>query len=167
MRRTRRPLRRSRFTDLYDPDGSKGINAIVFDSSAQWCIACQYEAGNIQQWLSATGPNSGNWKALGVQLVTLIIQTNAYEPASIETAEQWRTLFNLSDIYVGADPNVSFATPSLPHNLVVDPRTMKVTNDIEADINNGTFNPAGTDDAGTGETPDSAVAQLATKNQTP
>jgi hypothetical protein len=149
-------------TDLYDCDGSKGINAIVFDSSGQWCIACQYEAGNIQNWLSSTGPNAGNWTALGVTFITLVIQTNSYEPASIVTADQWRTQFNLTDIYVGADPGVSFPTGSLPHNLLVDPRTMKVTNDFETDD----YDAAGDDDAGTGEAPDPFVAKLAKKNQT-
>jgi hypothetical protein len=146
-------------TDLYDPDGTKGINAIVFDTSAQWCIACQFEAGEIPDWLSSTGSNPGGWTALGVQFVTLVIQTNSYEPATIETAEQWRSLFNLTNIYVAADPGITFPTPSLPHNLLVDPRKMTVTADLDDDN-------VAADDAGTAQVADPAVAQLAVQNQT-
>jgi hypothetical protein len=150
-----------KMTDLYDCDGSKGINAIVFDSSAQWCVACQYEAGNIPAWLSGTGPGHGNWSALGVRFVTLVVQTNSYEPATITTAEQWRNLFNLSAITVTADPGDTFPTPSLPHNILVNPRTMRVTDILDDDNYDAAV--AGSD---TAEGPDPAVAKLATQNQT-
>jgi hypothetical protein len=145
-------------TDLYDPLGTKGINAIVFDTSAQWCIACQGEAGELPDWLSSTGSNPGGWTALGVQVVTLVIETNSYEPATIETAEQWRSLFNLTNIYVAADPGITFPTPSLPHNLLVDPRTMKIVVDLDDD-------EVPADDAGTAQVADPAVAELAIQNQ--
>lgn len=153
-----------KITDLYDCDGTKGINAIVFDSSAQWCIACQYEAGNIPSWLGSTGPNAGDWNTLGVQIVTLMIQTNSYEPASVVTADQWRmqyALGGLPSIWVVADPDITFPTPSLPHNMLVDPRTMKVTDDLDNDVYDASFAP----DAGTISPPDPAVAALATTNK--
>jgi hypothetical protein len=117
-----------KLSDLYDCDGSKGINAIVLDTSAQWCIACQGEAQSIPTWLGATGQGAGNWTALGVQFVTLMIQTNLTEPATITTAEQWRTLYGLTGIWVAADPGVTFEnTNALPMNMLVDPRTLKIT----------------------------------------
>src|SRR5438105_4803394 len=34
--------------DLFDCDGTKGINAIVFDVSAEWCAACVSEASDFK-----------------------------------------------------------------------------------------------------------------------
>src|SRR5215472_16178311 len=63
-----------RVTDFYDCDGSKGINALLMDTSAQWCVPCQGEATDIPHWMSASGPGAANWSALGVQVLTLVIQ---------------------------------------------------------------------------------------------
>jgi hypothetical protein len=146
-----------KITDFYDCDGTKGINALFIANSAQWCVACQYEAGDIPQWMGSTGPIAGDWAALGVSFLTLVIQTNSYEPATINTAQQWRTLYDLTGIYVAADPGDSFPTASLPHNLLVDPRTMKVAVNLDNDTEYG-------DDAGD-ELPDPVVAQLAMQNK--
>jgi len=35
--------------DYYDPDGSKGINAIYLVVSAQWCVPCQGEAKQLSR----------------------------------------------------------------------------------------------------------------------
>jgi hypothetical protein len=137
-------------TDFYDPDGSKGINALVVDSSGQWCVACQYIAKLIPSWFSAKGDN---WKGLGVQMITLVIQNNNYEPATLTTAQQWRSLFDLNFIYVVADPNDTFPTNALPSELLVDPRTMKVVRDL------------GDDTAMTADGADPEVADLAKTNQ--
>jgi hypothetical protein len=136
--------------DFYDPDGTKGINALVIDSSGQWCVACQYIAKLIPSWFSAKGDN---WKALGVQMLTLVIQNNNYEPADLTTAQQWRALFDLNFIYVVADPNDTFPTNALPSELLVDPRTMKITRDLSDDS------------AMTADGADPEVATLAKANQ--
>lgn len=121
-----------KITDLYDPDGSKGINAIVIDSAGQWCVACQGIAQEIPTWLS---PNGDNWAKLGVKILNLVIQNNDYEPSTVTTAEQWRTQWNLTSIYVVADPNDTFPTNELPYELLVDPRTMKVVHNLSDDTN--------------------------------
>ena len=140
-----------KMSDLYDPDGSKGLNAIVFDNAGQWCVACQAAAAYIPGWMSSSG---GNWTALGVAFETLVIQTNSYEPATITTAKQWRDMFTLgSDTYVAADPLITFATASLPHTLLADPRTMKVTLVLDGDGNYP------------GPAADPAVTQLAMMNK--
>jgi hypothetical protein len=141
-------------SDLLDCDGKKGINAIVFDTSGQWCVACQAEAESVPTWMGDTGSGAGHWSSLGVRFVTLIIENDAYEPATIVTADQWRNMFGLTSIYVAADPNASLPAQALPHNLLVDPRTMKVSRDLDND------NAAGTPQA------DPAVAALAKKNST-
>ncbi|HEX3346201.1 MAG TPA: hypothetical protein VHS09_16575 [Polyangiaceae bacterium] len=138
-------------TDLYDCDGTKGLNAIVVDSAGQWCVACQGIAKEIPSWLS---PKGDNWLGLGVQILNLVIQNNDYEPATVTTAQQWRDLFGLTSIYVVADPSDTFPTDALPYELLVDPRTMKVVHDLSSDS------------AQTADGADPAVATLAMKNAT-
>ncbi len=140
-----------KITDLYDCDGTKGLNAIVVDSAGQWCVACQGIAQEIPSWLSTKGDN---WTKLGVQILNLVIQNNDYEPATVTTAQQWRDLFMLDTIYVVADPSDTFPTNALPYELLIDPRTMKVVHDLS------------TDTTATADGADPAVATLAKKNQT-
>jgi hypothetical protein len=138
-----------KITDLWDPDGSKGINAVVIDSSGQWCIACQGIAKLIPGWFS---PKGDDWAKLGVQMITLVIQNNNYEPATVTTAQQWRALFSLNELYVVADPADTFPTNALPSQLLVNPRTMKVVRDLSNDT------------AQTADGADPQVATLAMKN---
>lgn len=138
-----------KITDLYDCDGSKGINAIVVDSAGQWCVACQAIVQQVPIWLSSSGDK---WTKLGVQILNLVIQNNDYEPATITTAQQWRDQYKLTSIYVVADPNDTFPTNELPYELLVDPRTMKVVHNLTTDTNQ----------AADGSDPN--VTQLATKN---
>jgi hypothetical protein len=148
-------------TNLYDCDGSKGINAIVVLSSAQWCVACQQEAEFIPSWLASTGPIAGDWSALGVQVVTLVTQTNQNEPATLATAEQWRTENSVTDVWVVADPALTFPSDTIPHDLLIDPRTMKVVDDMD----NDNYDAAAPASDPTGEAPDPSVAKLATTNK--
>lgn len=111
--------------DLYDCDGSKGINAIVFDVSATWCAACQTQAAD-QPKLAA------DYDKLGVKVITLMVQDASNAPATISTAESWKQQYKLTDVAVCADPQFSFqpsasGSVSLPMTIVVDPRTMIIT----------------------------------------
>jgi hypothetical protein len=123
-------------TDFYDCDGSKGVNAIVLDDAAQWCVYCQQLAPYIPTWMSSKGEN---WTKLGVGYLNLVTQNNDYEPATITVAQQWRSMFNLSPIYVVADPNFTFPASGLPHTLLADPRTMKVVADMDGDSLNADY----------------------------
>ncbi len=110
--------------DLYDCDGSKGINALVFDVSAQWCAACQSQAANQSQLFT-------QYDQLGIHVVTLVVQDASSAPATTATAQQWKDQYGLTDITVAADPGFSFAplnqqSVSLPVTIIVDPRTMKI-----------------------------------------
>jgi hypothetical protein len=131
-------------TDLFDCDKSRGINAIVFDESATWCGACQQEAGDLE------GQMTSAWKTEGVFFVTLMCQDANGNPATTDTASQWKSAYGLNDIAVVSDPNASFLqnTGGLPTNVLVDPRTMKIVSSSE----------------GYGG-PDPAVDQLAQKNK--
>ena len=110
--------------DVFDCDGSKGINAVVFDVAAVWCAACQSQAANANQLTSQDD-------TLGIRMVTLVVQDASQAPATIATALSWKNQYSLGDVTVCADPGFAFApaNPSqvqLPLTVIVDPRTMRI-----------------------------------------
>jgi hypothetical protein len=110
--------------DLWDCDGTKGINAIIFDVSAEWCAACQSQAANLPDLVS-------QYTQLGIDAVTLVVQDASSAPATTATALDWRTQYKLTGITVAADPSFSFApldetSVDLPVTIIVDPRTMTI-----------------------------------------
>jgi hypothetical protein len=130
-----------KLSDYYDCDGTRGVNALLIDVSAAWCGACQSEAPEVDQKLA------GSWGQEGVKVLTLMIEDEGGSPATVQTAKSWSTSFGLSHVAVAADPQGTFQVTSLPTNILVDPRTMKVLS-VE-----GSFDPSG-----------SAVDDLARKN---
>jgi len=114
--------------DLYDCDGRFGINAILFDEAALWCGPCQQEATDLPGFIS------GSWGPDGVKVVSLVVQDLQQKPATTANALTWRNQFNLKGIWVAADPAWIFShmgTNGLPMNVLVDPRTMKITKILE------------------------------------
>ncbi len=113
-------------TDFFDCDGSKGINAIVFDSSATWCGACQAEASELEGFIKS------NWGANGVAVITLMVEdANHKPPSSIAVAQEWMTQFHLNNVPVAINPSFDFAlyangSLGLPYNVLVNPRNMQV-----------------------------------------
>jgi hypothetical protein len=114
-------------SDLFDCDGSKGINALILDDSATWCDGCQGEA----QDLSTLTAQGGDFGAKGVQVLTLMCQDANSDAATSQTALDWRNTYNEVDDYVLADPNEIYKNEvgeALPKNVLIDPRTMKRVN---------------------------------------
>jgi hypothetical protein len=111
-------------SDFFDCDGRYQINAILFDEAALWCGPCQQEAQNIPAYMPTA-------KANGIKIVTLIVEDYQMKPATTANALTWRNMFKLNEIHVLADPAFFFSVPnqsnSLPTNVIVDPRTMKIT----------------------------------------
>ncbi len=113
-------------SDFLDCDGSKGINAVLFDTSAQWCGACQQEASQLESIIRT------NWGANGVAVITLMIEdNNGKRTSDVAVAQQWMKAFHLTNVPVVMDPQFEFAsyvngTIGLPYNVLVNPRDMKV-----------------------------------------
>lgn len=113
-------------TDFFDCDGTKGINAVVFDSSGQWCGACQQEATQLESYIKT------NWGPNGVTIITLMIEDNNHKPTTdIAVAQEWMKDFHLSNVPVVLDPKFEFAiytggSIGLPYNVLVNPRNMQV-----------------------------------------
>lgn len=110
--------------DYLDCDGSRGINALLLDTSALWCGACQHEALGMPEKMASS------WNAKGIRVITLIIQDGAGNPATIENTLAWKNSFRLDSIAVVADPDFTFVLPSgvvaLPEMVVVNPRNMQI-----------------------------------------
>jgi hypothetical protein len=106
--------------DLFDCDGSKGVNAVVLDVSASWCPSCQEEAPSVETQIE------GAWGADGVRILTLLVEDENRGPASTQTARDWIDAFGLAKLEVVADPGDTFSVHALPTNILVDPRTMKI-----------------------------------------
>lgn len=108
--------------DYFDCDGTRGINAILIDNSAVWCGACQEEASDLPT-------HQSEFKSAGIRVITLIVEDNAGNPATMSTASSWRNNFGLTMYATVADPDFHFAgqgSVGLPLQIIVDPRTMKI-----------------------------------------
>jgi hypothetical protein len=111
--------------DFYDCDGTRGINAVLIDTSAVWCEACQQEATDMSANLA------GAWKDLGIRVLTLIDEDAQSMPATSAIALAWKTKYKLDRSTVAADPadtflNIGESTIGLPLLTLVDPRTMQI-----------------------------------------
>lgn len=134
--------------DFFDCDGSKGINAVLVDTSAVWCGNCQIESSQLESTMS------GAWAGLGVKVLILMWQNAQTGPASLGDAQTWMQTYGLgAGISVVVDDKFTFADPNsmvgLPRNILLDPRTMQIV--TEADGQGGNL--------------DQVVAAFATNNR--
>ena len=100
--------------DLFDCDGSKGINAVIFTTAQTSCGPCQQEAQ------SDIAPNLASWNNQGIVVVTLMYGGGA---------SSWRNYFDLQDSYVVDDNDGTFFTgngDATPTNVIWNPRNGKV-----------------------------------------
>lgn len=108
----------------YDPDGSRGIHAVLFLTSKYDCAACTKESKGLQSKID-------EWTAVekGINVVVLVMNSPTNGPADVASALQWKSQYNLSGASVVVDPTITFAVSSTfatPLRTIVDPRTMKV-----------------------------------------
>jgi hypothetical protein len=72
---------------------------------------------------------SGSWGADGVKPLTMIVFGEAAnQPATTSDAYAWITRNVVKSATVVADPSFTFNMSSVPVNVLVDPRTMKIVN---------------------------------------
>jgi hypothetical protein len=105
-----------------DPDGSKGINALVISTGK---TACYW---TVKETEALPGLLATSWKSEGVQELQLLIEDDAGQPATVDTVLEWKVMYGATWT-VAADPNFTFARKGingLPVRLLVDPRTMTV-----------------------------------------
>ncbi len=115
--------------DYFDPDGKKGIDALLIVTSQFNCGPCYEEAQALEGQVAS-------WKQQGydIRVLTLIIDDPNDGEANIGAAATWKDMFGLTNVAVAADPGYAFVPGSsvgTPQETVVDPRTMKVVSVIE------------------------------------
>jgi hypothetical protein len=109
--------------DYYDPDGKKGITGIYFIIAAEWCPPCNAEA-EVSPKIYAEA-----YKARGGKYVSVITEDKNHKPSTLATADAWIKAHKINfDMGYGASNDVLPNLPDvgLPHNYIIDPRTMAI-----------------------------------------
>lgn len=118
-----------RFSDFYDPDGTKGIKLIYVISSAEWCPPCRQEYSSFKNTGAAI-----DYKAKGVAFLGTLFQQNNEEPADYATGKRWGDQYSVNFPFV-VDPTHKaslFATSgAIPFNFIIDARTMEMIETVE------------------------------------
>jgi hypothetical protein len=116
--------------DFYDPDGSKGENAIYIVVSAQWCVPCQGEAKQLARLHDLYQPS-------GAPFLSAMLQKSSGDPSDQSTVDAWIKTYML-DFDVVAAPTPTAGTDgmmksnivppkwAIPRNYVINPRDMKI-----------------------------------------
>ena len=113
----------------HDPDGKKGINALVITEVSFACNACVTETSDMQK--SQAGP----WSTLGVHVLQLVVDDAGGHlgHATVASAKAWRDATGATWAVV-ADPAFSFSHEGgnpMPQALIVNPRNLSVVLRIE------------------------------------
>ncbi|MFI5299301.1 MAG: hypothetical protein ACHREM_14495, partial [Polyangiales bacterium] len=137
----------------YDPDGSRGITGVFFIVGAEWCGACQSEADAAPAWLTQAYKTRGGVFASAIIEQATDDGSGGYAAATQGTVDTWISTHSTNyDIML--DPHGDSTLPSsgsvgLPHNYVIDPRTMIIV-DIEEGFDDGATACSSDNDCSTG-----------------
>jgi hypothetical protein len=108
-------------SDYYDPTGSRGVKGLLITVSAAWCGPCQEEARDLVDIYDS------KYRARGAKFLTSMIENSSRGAATQTTVDSWIKMAG-TNFDIVADPGAKLLGGSgLPFNMVVDPRTMKVT----------------------------------------
>lgn len=107
--------------DDYDPDGSRGITGVFVTIGSPWCGPCVTLAKYAQRWFV------DDYAPRGAKFLHVLLEDKSNMPADRAAADAWVKAFGLT-CDVGIDPRVTSMAKvgKIPHNLVIDPRTMRV-----------------------------------------
>ena len=122
-----------RMIDYYDPDGSRGVYAIFYVVSAEWCGPCREEAAKLPGFFTNL------YKPRGAAFINGIIENNSHKPADQPTIDRWIKAFHTNfDIALDLDGQSLPPSSGIPRNYVINPRDMKIYKVLEGE------NPAAT-----------------------
>lgn len=137
----------------YDPTGARGITGVFFIVGAEWCGACQSEADVAPAWLTQAYKTRGGVFASAIIEQAADDGSGGYAPAVQATVDTWISTHKTNyDIML--DPHGDATLPhsgtiGLPHNYVIDPRTMIIV-DIEEGFDDGASACASDNDCSSG-----------------
>jgi len=109
-------------SDYYDPDGSRGINAIYITVSAEWCPVCKEDAHVLPLWYSS------HYKPRGARFITSILQSVDRTAPTKAAVDAWVKAYAPNFDIVSDETEATFPKTfmALPVNFEIDPRTMTV-----------------------------------------
>jgi thiol-disulfide isomerase/thioredoxin len=118
--------------DAYDPDGSKGIKFIYITGFAKWCPPCKAEFATIK-----TEGLYAAYRAKGIELMGAMMEdanlATGPGPAKPSDIRDWADTYDVEFPLV-TDPNkalgIFFAADAFPGAILVDARTMRLTDKI-------------------------------------
>ena len=120
------PVTTVHFADFYDPDGTKGLRYLLVNATTLWCPYCKGE-------MLALPGMSADYRARGVRFMTLLLERADGSVASQDDVDALIRTYALDSTVVN-DPKelatLFFAKSSMPLNLIIDLRTMKIVNKI-------------------------------------
>ncbi len=112
-------------SELSDADGSKGIYAIVLTLGGLWCPGC------VQEGRALSDDYAQLYRARGARFVSIIGPNLQADPVALHALDAWRKNVVRSYTVLSDDlwQYVSLA-PEYPYIVVIDPRSMRVVNEI-------------------------------------
>lgn len=115
-------FREGTLCEYYDPDGTRGIHALLIVVSAVWCGPCN----EYTPWLQA---NFGPYLARGARLLDLLVEDGFHKPPKQATVDQWIERHALTaDAGLASPADFFYAgKENYPTSYIVDPRTMALT----------------------------------------
>ncbi len=132
--------REIRVEELYDCDGTHGIDGLLFTTSKYQCSRCAREADELEELISG-------WEAEGlrIEVITLLINNDSGERDPDEEACQtWINEHHLENVWVVGDPTVTFFSAgrfATPMRSVVNPRTMQIQEIVQGNDPYTTLEP--------------------------
>lgn len=118
-------------SDFYDPDGSKGIDALYLSISASWCPPCQAEAKALPELVENLQAKSQKYpeRRLRVAFFQDLYEGPTQKAATQGDLDKWQKRYKLP-FPVVIDPKAKmsayFDRNSIPYSLLIDAKTMKI-----------------------------------------
>src|SRR5262249_504306 len=112
--------------DYWDPDGTKGIHAVVLIMSAAWCMPCQMIASTLR---TVAPP----YIARGARILEVLTSgADNMLPATQATLDLWIGKFGVISDVARAEPSELYLSDmdAFPTSTFIDPRTMRITSRI-------------------------------------
>jgi len=108
--------------DYYDPDGTKGYNAIVVNAAARWCSVCKIEQKDLRA-------QRDQWSSKGVVFIEALFEDVASQPAKPSDLVIWGNTYQIDWVLV-LDPtnqlSAYFDPSSAPMNMIINAHTMEI-----------------------------------------
>jgi hypothetical protein len=119
--------------DYFDPDGSRGLRALLVIRSGAWCVPCQSLAKQL-------GPIVDGYLARGARILEVLVNGNsAKQPATQATLDAWIAKYGCTYDVARANADVlGRPDDGVPTCFFVSPRTLVIESvNVGSDIIDG------------------------------